>query len=101
LAQRYSQPEYRFKALEVAVHKLSEAEQAEVLDLELGSICKVTFTPNNIGDPIERFVQVISINHTVNTQTHFIELGFEGLDYAALVLDDAEFGKLDSYSLSW
>jgi hypothetical protein len=101
LAQRYSQPEYRFEALEVAVHKISPAQQADVLEAEIGGICKVTFTPNGIGDPIERFVQIIRIAHTVNTETHFVEFGFQALDYAALVLDDAEFGKLDTYSLSW
>lgn len=101
LAQRYSQPEYRFDALEVAVHKISPADQATVLNAEIGSIAKVTFTPNGIGDAIERFVQIIRIAHSVNTETHFVEFGFQALDYAALVLDDAEFGKLDTYSLSW
>ena len=100
-AERFSQPEYRFDALEVALHKLEPADQNEVLSAEIGSIAKVTFTPNGIGDAIERFVQVIRISHAVNTQTHFVEFGFEALDYAALVLDDAEFGKLDTYSLSW
>lgn len=101
LAQRYSQPEYRFDALEVAVHKIDPADQEAVLNAEIGSIAKVTFTPNGIGDAIERFVQIIRIAHSVNTQTHFVEFGFQALDYAALVLDDAEFGKLDTYSLSW
>lgn len=101
LAQQYSQPEYRFSSLEVAIHKLDPAEQEDVLGLELGSIAKIVFTPNGIGDAIQRFVQVISINHTVNPQNHFIEFGFQSLDAAYLVLDDAEFGKLDLYSLSW
>lgn len=101
LAQRYSQPEYRFRSLEVALHKLEPEEQEAILDIELGSICRVIFTPNNIGDAILRLVQVININHEVNTQTHFVEFGFQAIDYAALVLDDAEFGKLDLYSLSW
>ena len=100
-AERFSQPEYRFDALEVALHKLEPADQNQVLSAEIGSIAKVTFTPNGIGDAIERFVQVIRISHAVNTQTHFVEFGFQALDYAALVLDDAEFGKLDTYSLSW
>lgn len=100
-AQEFSQPEYRFNALEVAMHKLEEAVQYEIADLEIGSICKVTFTPNNIGDPIERFVEVIRIEQTINTVTHFVQLGFRSLDYASLVLSDAEFGKLDTYSLSW
>ena len=101
LAQRYSQPEYRFKSLEVALHKLTPEQQNLILDVDLGAISKVVFTPNNIGDPIERFVQVINISQEVNTQTHFIEFGFQAVDYASLVLDDAEFGKLDLYSLSW
>lgn len=100
-AQQYSQPEYRFNALEVAMHKLDEAEQLEITNLEIGSICQVTFTPNGIGDPIERFVEVIRIEQTVTPETHFVNLGFQAIDYASLVLDDAEFGKLDTYSLSW
>jgi len=49
-AERFSQPEYRFDALEVALHKLEPADQNEVLSAEIGSIAKVTFTPNGIGD---------------------------------------------------
>lgn len=101
LAQRYSQPEYRFSSLEVALHKLSPAQQEEILNLELGSIAKVIFLPNGIGDPIERYVQIIAMNQTVNPFTHFIDFSFQSVDYAYLVLDDAEFGKLDVYSLSW
>lgn len=101
LAERYSEPEYRFSALEVAVHKLDAADQDTILDAEIGDIARVTFTPNGIGDAIIRFVQIININHTVSTETHFVEFGFQALDYAALVLDDTEFGKLDTYSLSW
>lgn len=101
LAERYSEPEYRFSALEVAVHKLDPADQDTILDAEIGDIARVTFTPNGIGDAIIRFVQIININHTVSTETHFVEFGFQALDYAALVLSDAEFGKLDTYSLSW
>lgn len=101
LAQQYSQPEYRFSSLEVGLHKLTPTQQDSVLSLELGSIAKVVFTPNGIGDAIQRFVQVISINHTVTPQTHYIEFGFQSVETAYLILDDAEFGKLDTYSLSW
>lgn len=101
LAERYSQPEYLFNSLEVALHKLSPAQQAQILGMEIGSIGEVIFTPNGIGDPIERYVQVISINHTVNPDSHYVEFGFQSVDTASLVLDDAEFGKLDAYSLSW
>lgn len=101
LAQKYAIPEYRFETLEVALHKLDPTDQNAVLSQEIGDVSKVVFTPNGIGDPIERFVQIIRITHSVTTETHFVEFGFQALDYAALVLDDVEFGKLDLYSLSW
>lgn len=101
LVQRYSQPEYLFNSLEVALHNLSSAQQAQILGMEIGSIGEVIFTPNGIGDPIERYVQVISINHTVSPDSHYVEFGFQSVETAYLVLDDAEFGKLDTYGLSW
>lgn len=100
-ASRYSQPEYRFDSVEVALHALEEADQDTVLALELGDIAKMTFTPNNIGDPIVRYLEIIRIDQTVRPETHHVTLGFQAVDYASLVLDDAEFGKLDTYSLSW
>ena len=101
LAQRFSQPQYRFHSLEIALHKLEGDQKNRMLTADIGDIGRVTFTPNDIGDPIVRFVEVISISHTVNPTTHYMEFGFQSVDFAALVLDDAEFGKLNSYSLSW
>lgn len=98
-ADLYSQPEYRIEILEVQVHKLEPAQQAEVLGLELGTVCKVEFTPNGVGDPIERFIQIISIKQDVNPEIHITRLGFQEVKYLPLVLDDAEFGKLDVASL--
>lgn len=94
-ADLYSQPEYRVEALEINMHDLSTAEQAQVLGLEIGDVCQVTFTPNGIGDPIEKYIQVIKIDHTVNPTFHKTTLGFQEIKYLYLVLDDAEFGKLD------
>lgn len=100
-ANRYSEPEYRFDSVEVALHDVDDLDLPSVLDIELGSICKISFTPNGIGEPIERFLEVIRIDQVVRPDTHFMTLGFQAVDYASLVLDDAEFGKLNTYSLSW
>jgi hypothetical protein len=100
-AQKYSLPDYRFSSLEVAVHGLSAEMRNQVLDLELGDIARVIFTPNNIGDPIDRYVQIISIKHSAGPDSHFTEFGFESVTGVGLILSDAEFGKLDVYSLSW
>ena len=91
----YSQPEYRIEQLEVGLHDLDSVDQETVLGLELGSVCKVVFTPNNIGDPIEKFIQVIRMSHNVRPDSHFVMFGFQEIKYLALVLDDTVFGKLD------
>lgn len=98
-ADLYSEPEYRVEVLEVQVHKLEPEEQTQVLNLEIGDVCKVDFTPNGIGDPIERFIQIISIKHDVNPEIHVVRLGFQQIKYLPLVLDDTIFGKLDVANL--
>jgi len=93
-AELYSQPEYRIERLDVQVHDLEPAQQEQVLDLEIGSVCKVLFTPNNIGDPIERFLAVISIKHDVNPELHVMRLGFQEVKFKYWTLSDPEFGRL-------
>jgi hypothetical protein len=100
-AQRYSQPQYNFESVEVNLNKLDDIKQAQMLSLEIGSVARIEFTPNGIGDPIISYNRIISVNHLINTSSHYVELGFEALDYTALVLDDEVFGKLDSGVLSW
>lgn len=100
-AQRYSQPQYNFESVEVNLNKLDETKQAQMLALDIGSIVRIEFTPNGIGDAIVSYNRVIGVDHLVNTSSHYVTLGFEALDYTALVLDDEVFGKLDSGVLSW
>lgn len=95
----YAQPEYRVESLVVNLHDLDAADQETVLGLELGSVCKVEFTPNGIGDAIERFIQVIRMDHSVGPDRHVVSFSFQEIKYLALVLDDAVFGKLDVANL--
>lgn len=101
LIAKYSQPVYRFTALDVNMNRLSSAQQDDVLALDFGDICKVVFTPNNIGDPIERFVEIINVEHRVTPDDYIVTLGFDEILAPGLVLDDAVFGKLDNGTLSW
>ena len=100
-ASRFSQPEYRFDSLEVDLHKLDTADQNSILGLELGSVVEAVFTPNGIAPAIDRYLEVINIEHSVRTDTHYVTFGFAEVVYAPLVLDDAVFGKLDEGTLSW
>jgi len=95
-AQQYSQPEYRFESLDVTVNKLDEEVRERLLNLDLSSTVKISFTPNGIGDPIERFVEVIRINHFVNTNLHVMTLGFAATTNTYFRLSDTAFGRLSA-----
>ena len=101
LVQKYGDPEYRFETIQVNLDTVGTANKASCLGLEIGDIISITFTPNNIGDQIVRYVEVREVNHTIDTQFHTVELGFNETRYAPLVLDDAVFGRLDVGTLSW
>lgn len=94
-ASRFSQPEYTVESTQVDVQKLSDVNKEAVLGLELGSVVKLVFTPNNIPPAITKYLSIINIEHVVTTSTHYITFGFKEITYAPLVLDDAVFGMLD------
>jgi len=100
-ASLFSEPEYRFDTVSVVMNNLSASQQADILTLEVGDICSVSFTPNGIAPQILRYVEVREINHNVQTDFHRVELGFDETRYAPLILDDAVFGRLDVGTLSW
>lgn len=95
LLGQYSEPEYRFETLGVALESLSDANTAAVLGVELGAVVRIKFTPNNIGTQIDNYARVIAIDHSIVTGSHRLVFGFQTLDYASFILDDGEFGKLD------
>ena len=98
---QYSQPEYRFEQVEVILSQLSVTDQNTLLGLDLGSVCKVVFTPNGVGSPIEKYAKVISIAHNSNTLEHRMSIGLGTLAAYSFVLDDVGFGILDVNVLGW
>ena len=96
LVQKYGDPEYRFETIRVNLDTVGAANKATCLGLECGDIINITFTPNDIGDPIQQFGQVIRINHEIDTARHDMFISVSSLDWTFLVLDDSVFGKLDS-----
>jgi len=96
LVKQYSAPEFRFEAVTVNLDEISEAQATQVLGLEIGSVCNIKFTPNNIAPAIQKYAEVIAISHSADVRKHSVTLGFSTLDYIGLILDDAVFGKLDT-----
>lgn len=95
-AQKFSSPEYRFESVEVIVDQLPTVDQTAILGLELGSVVRIRFTPNGIAPAIEKYAEIIRIDHSITITNHIVSLGFATLDFTLFVLDDPEFGKLDS-----
>jgi hypothetical protein len=101
LLARYKEPQYRFESLSVILDVLSEAQQNEVLDLEIGDIVQVKFTPSGIPPAIEQYVRVIGLSHDWQNNEKRINLSLERLDFSLFILDDPTLGILDEDRLSY
>jgi hypothetical protein len=101
LLARFKEPQYRFSNLSVILDVLSETQQNEVLDLEIGDVVQVRFTPSGIPPAIEQYVRVIGISHDWQNNEKRINLALERLDFSLFILDDAVFGILDEDRLSF
>lgn len=101
-ATKYANPEYRFETVGVNLDVLSLADQLRLLQIDLDDTMRVKFTPNGVGDPIEKTVQVIGVLHGWSTNQQRITFAFQDLGISPFILDDAIFGKLDSgNALTW
>jgi hypothetical protein len=96
LVARYSEPEYRFESLTVSLDTLDEAQKAAVLGVELGDVVEVRFTPNNIPPAIDRFVEIIRVDHRVTPTSHRVTFGLGALDLFFWRLSDPVFGRLSA-----
>jgi hypothetical protein len=101
LLARFKEPQYRFSSLSVVMDILSETQQDEVLDLEIGDIVQVRFTPSHIPPAIEQYVRIIGISHDWSNNEKRIELALERLDFSLFVLDNPVLGVLDEDRLSF
>jgi hypothetical protein len=95
-ANKYSQPEYRFESVDILLDELTDLQQADLLGLEIGDVVEIKFTPNGIAPAISKYAEIIRIDNSIDLDNHIMSLGFSTLDFALLVLDDAQFGKLDA-----
>lgn len=97
----FSNPEFRFESVEILLNTLTEEQQEDILNLELGDTVRVKFTPGKPATPpaIERYAEIIRMDHRVDQTTHQVSIGFQTLDVTFLVLDDAVFGRLNQGAL--
>jgi hypothetical protein len=101
LLARFKEPQYRFQSLSVVLDVLTEAQQDKVLDLEIGDIVQVKFTPSGIPPAIDQYCRVIGIDHDWSASEKRVNLSLERLDFTLFVLDSVLFGTLDDDRLSF
>lgn len=99
LVNRYAEPEFRFEQITIDLKSISPQQKSDVLDLELGRVVKVEFTPNGIAPAIERFGKIIGLNQNIDNQAEEVVFRLETTAGALLVLSDTVFGRLDSGNL--
>lgn len=100
LANTYSEPQLRVDRLEVNLSPITSDQANSVLALELGDVIEVVFTPSGIGNQIQAFASIDSIEHRVEALDHVVVLDLSQT-IAAFELDSAVFGVLDSNKLGF
>jgi hypothetical protein len=95
---QYQNPELRIESVTVALHDLEASEQFTILDLELTDIARVIFTPNNIGNAIDLYVEIIGLSHNLSPDSHEVTISFRSVGTNPFILDDTVNGRLAIYT---
>ena len=72
-----------------------------MLNLEIGDVVRIEFTPNGIAPAIERFGKVIKLEQQAANNFEELTLGFQSVEGSLFTLDDPVFGILDTSPIGW
>jgi hypothetical protein len=97
----YDSPLYRFEAVTVVLDKLTDPQTEAILNLEIGDIVQVHFTPSGIPPAIELPCRIIGINHNWEPTIKRTTFSLETLNFGVFVLDSPLLGELDNDRLSY
>lgn len=101
LLKQYAEPEFRFEEISVQLSELSVTNQNIILDLELGDIVDVRFTPSSLPPAIQSSAKVIGIRHDATGLFHTVNLKLASLVELPFVLDSEALGVLDTSTLGY
>ena len=101
LLRQFREPEFRFESMDINIKKLTPDKYDMVLNLEIGNVVQVKFTPNGIGPAIQDYVLITSLAHDITVDNHSLRIGFATIPNFDLVLDSPIFGILDKNTLAW
>lgn len=94
LLKRYKNPEYRFQSVTINFDDLTPAQKAEILQMELGSVGRVKFTPNGIGSQLDVYNLIIRISHNLTPDRHDVTIGLGAIQTGTFIIGDPVFGTI-------
>jgi hypothetical protein len=99
LLARYKDPLLRINEVSITMNGLTESQQTEIAELDIGSPLEVTFAPK-VGAAVTQYATVDRITHSVTPSLHTVTLAMSGAD-ASFILDSSVFGELDDDRLGF
>jgi hypothetical protein len=100
LLDTYKEPRFRYDSVTVSVDSLSLSQVEGILELEIGDVIEVEFTPVDIPPAIKLPCRIIGIQHNWATGQKTSTFALETLQGGLFILDSTVFGLLDSSTLS-
>jgi hypothetical protein len=94
LLERFSQPQLRVDTLTVDMNAITQAQRNAILELELADIGEVKWTPNGVGEQVDKGQLIIGINHAITLDSHRVQLKFAPVSLNNFIIGDAEFGTI-------
>ena len=99
LVTRYADPEFRFEEITVDLKDVPADQKQDVVNLELGDVVKVEFTPSKVPPQVVQYGKVIGISQNITPSVEEVTIKLQSTEGSLFVLGDAVFGKLDSGNL--
>ena len=101
LLASYAQPEFRFEQVTIQLADIASNYATDILNIELGDLIGISFTPSNIPPAITEYARVVGIEHEAERLSHEVRIRLASLAVIPFVLDSPALGVLDSSSLGY
>jgi hypothetical protein len=77
----YGTPKYRVNKVVVDMAGISSAQRLSVLQLDLGSVVRVLWTPRGVGNAISEYCVIDQIEHDATTDSYRVTFALSESDY--------------------
>lgn len=88
-------PDLRVASVGFILNDMSETDKAALLGIDLDQPVQVVFTPNGVGDPINRLGRVIGVAWAVTLDSVTVTFRLQSAENQVFTLDSEQFGILD------